>query len=165
MEVKKKNNEDESSSMRGFLPGILVGVLLSIGYNYIFEAPPEIASAKIEEIVNSPEVKKVKYDFYQLLKENEILISDDELSGPEKSNTGSYLLQVGSFRGVNDAENRKVELLLLNLPTKVEKITVESGDVWHRVLVGPYLNTSKMASARAKLAQNDFSNYVVKLKQ
>ena len=91
MVVKKKNNKDESS-MRGFLPGILVGVLLSIGYNYIFEAPPEIASAKIEEIVNSPEVKKVKYDFYQLLKENEILISDDELSGPEKSDTGSYLL-------------------------------------------------------------------------
>ena len=63
MVVKKKNNQDESSSMRGFLPGILVGVLLSIGYNYIFEASPEIASAKIEEIVNSPEVKKVKYDF------------------------------------------------------------------------------------------------------
>ena len=73
MVVKKKNNKDESS-MRGFLPGILIGVLLSIGYNYIFEAPPEIASAKIEEIVNSPEVKKVKYDFCQLLKENEILI-------------------------------------------------------------------------------------------
>ena len=125
MVVKKKNNKDESS-MRGFLPGILVGVLLSIGYNYIFEAPPEIASAKIEEIVNSPEVKKVKYDFYQLLKENEILISDDELSGPEKSDTGSYLLQVGSFKSINDAENRKVELLLLNLPTKVEKITVKS---------------------------------------
>ena len=57
MVVKKKNHKDESSSMRGFLPGILVGILLSIGYNYIFEAPPEIATSKIEEIVISPEGK------------------------------------------------------------------------------------------------------------
>ncbi|MBT6779648.1 MAG: carbamoyl-phosphate synthase small subunit, partial [Porticoccaceae bacterium] len=37
-----------------------------------------------------------------------------------------------------------------------------SGVVWHRVLVGPFANTSKMASARAKLAQNEIDSLLLK---
>ena len=74
-------------------------------------------------------------------------------------------MQAGSFKNVQDAENFKVQLLLLNLPAESERVTSKNGDIWHRVLVGPFVNTSKMASARAKLAQNEINSLLLKRSQ
>ena len=48
-----------------------------------------------------------------------------------------YLLQSGSFRILADAERRRGELLLLDLPARVTEAEV-NGRIWYRVLVGPY---------------------------
>ena len=162
---KKKSKSDSNNSLGGFLPGILTGIVLTVTFNYVFNSNPEVGKEKIEEIVNAKEIKKRTYDFYKLLKENEILIPDDDISVPEETNPGAYLLQVGAFKNINEAEIRKVELLLLDLPTEVDKITFDNGEIWHRVLVGPYPNTSKTALAKAKLADNDFSFRLLQLKQ
>ena len=37
------------------------------------------------------------------MKENEILISDDDISVPEEADSGAYLFQVGAFKNANDA--------------------------------------------------------------
>ena len=55
---------------------------------------------------------------------------------PEENFT--YLLQAGSFKIANDAESRRVKLLLLNLNASVELIDLGNGEKWHRVLVGPF---------------------------
>ena len=162
---KKKSKSDSNNSLGGFLPGILTGIVLTVTFNYVFNSNPEAGKEKIEEIVNAKEIKKRTYDFYKLLKENEILISDDDIAVPEETNPGAYLLQVGAFKKINEAEIRKVELLLLDLPTEVDKITFDNGEIWYRVLVGPYPNTSKTALAKAKLADNDFSFRLLQLKQ
>ena len=162
---KKKSKSDSNNSFGGFLPGILTGILLTVTFNYVFNSNPEVEKEKIKEMVNAQEIKKRTYDFYKLLKENEILIPDDDISVPEEADSGAYLLQVGAFKNINEAEIRKVELLLLDLPAEVDKITFDNGEIWHRVLVGPYPNTSKMALAKAKLADNDFSFRLLQLKQ
>ena len=77
---KKKSKSDSNNSLGGFLPGILTGILLTVTFNYVFNSNPEVEKDKIKEIVNAQEIKKRTYDFYKLLKENEILISDDDLS-------------------------------------------------------------------------------------
>jgi cell division protein FtsN len=101
-----------------------------------------------------------------MLKDSEIVIPD---SKQQKGNVVvkknfSYLLQVGSFRNKPDAEGLRVQLLLLNLTATVETFGAGTGDVWHRVLVGPFANTSKTAAARAKLSQNDIDSLMVKRK-
>jgi cell division protein FtsN len=71
---------------------------------------------------------------------------------------------VGSFRNKADAEGLRVKLLLLNLTASVETSGADTGDIWHRVLVGPFANTSKTAAARAKLSQNDIDSLLIKRK-
>jgi cell division protein FtsN len=46
----------------------------------------------------------------------------------------------------------------------VETSGADTGDIWHRVLVGPFANTSKTAAARAKLSQNDIDSLLIKRK-
>ena len=77
---KKKSKSDSNNSLGGFFPGILTGIVLTVTFNYVFNSNPEIGKEKIEEIVSAKEIKKRTYDFYKLLKENEILIPDDEIS-------------------------------------------------------------------------------------
>jgi cell division protein FtsN len=102
-----------------------------------------------------------------LLKETEILVPDDQDSAnaTDPEIDAVYVLQAGSFKNIRDAENLKVELLLMNLLAESESVKSKNGDIWHRVLVGPFTDTSKMASARAKLAENNIDSLKLKRKQ
>ena len=53
-------------------------------------------------------------------------------------------------------------MLLLNLDAAIEAVTLGSGEVWQRVLVGPFSNMSKVAAARTKLAQNRIDSLLLK---
>lgn len=123
--------------------------------------PDTKAIAKAAEKVEIPDVK---FSFHDMLKESEIVIPEDEQAKERAADRKnySYSLQVGSFRNKPDAEGLRVKLLLLNLNASVETSGAGTGDVWHRVLVGPFANTSKTAAARAKLSQNDIDSLLVK---
>ncbi len=112
-------------------------------------------------------IPKPRFDFYQILKETEVTVQ--EPAAPAKSTAAAesieFLLQVGSFKKENDADRLRAELILLNLSAYVEKVTVRNGETWYRVLVGPFDNHSKLASARSTLVSNDISPLVLKRKK
>lgn len=124
-------------------------------------------TAPVTDVVEKADPKELKFDFYTLLKETEILVPDGQDSGntAEPEQNAIYVLQAGSFKNARDAENLKVELLLMNLSAERESVKSKNGDIWHRVLVGPFTDTSKMASARAKLAENNIDSLKLKRKQ
>ncbi|MEC8429713.1 MAG: SPOR domain-containing protein, partial [Pseudomonadota bacterium] len=68
-----------------------------------------------------------------------------------------YILQAGSFRKREDADRMRAELIMMNLDAYMETNTIRQGEVWHRVLTGPYDNRSKMAKARSILVSNDIN--------
>ncbi|MBT4590854.1 MAG: SPOR domain-containing protein [Porticoccaceae bacterium] len=157
----------EKSSRPAFMSGLVIGALIMYFFPLINESSPSDAAAAVNEIVEKADLKELKFDFYTLLKETEILVPDDQDSAntadPEKD--AVYVLQAGSFKNIRDAENLKVELLLMNLSAESESVKSKNGDIWHRVLVGPFTGTSKMASARAKLAENNIDSLKLKRKQ
>ena len=162
--IKREPPASEKSSHASFFTGLLIGALV------MYLLPPMLDVAEIDNTVVTPELEENKvieeltFDFYTLLKDNEILVDQEqeqETSTKNSKNT-QYLLQVGSFKNPEDAENLKVELLLMNLAAHNETVTGKNGEIYHRVLVGPFPNTSKMASARARLAQNDMDSLLLK---
>ena len=52
-----------------------------------------------------------------------------------------YLLQSGSFQILADAERRRGELLLMNLPANVVEANIDD-NIWYRVVVGPFAERS-----------------------
>ncbi|GAB3104938.1 SPOR domain-containing protein [Pseudomaricurvus hydrocarbonicus] len=127
---------------------------------------PVMAESQPEKI--KAQVPKPRFDFYQLLKETEVVVKDPTpapKTQTQPSEQQEFILQVGSFKKSADADRLRAELILMNLEAQVETVTVRNGETWHRVLVGPYDSSSRVASARSTLVSNDINPLLLKRKK
>ncbi|MGQ9425020.1 SPOR domain-containing protein [Gilvimarinus sp. F26214L] len=110
---------------------------------------------------------KPRFDFYQLLKESEVVVKPDPLPRKEvaaRKENIEYVLQVGSFKNPEDADRLRAQLILLNLDATVETVKVRNAETWHRVLVGPFDTHANMSRARGTLANNELSSLLLQRK-
>ncbi|MEL7399460.1 MAG: SPOR domain-containing protein [Pseudomonadota bacterium] len=124
-----------------------------------FEQGIEQAKKKAAEQLPEP-----SYEFYKLLENQTVEVSEVEAykSTPkDEALQYQYRLQAGSFRSEDDAERLRGELILQGLPAYREAREV-NGTTWHRILVGPFDNRSKMNKAHDILAANNISPLVHK---
>ncbi len=118
------------------------------------------------------------FDFYTLLPESEVTVSvaGEPVTGapavknPQQKSTTSpsipkqYLLQAGSFRSFKDAERLRARLLLEGYMPKVEKVTVGSGETWHRVQLGPFSDRATIENMQQVLASQNVDTLLLQLK-
>ena len=149
---------------------------------------PKPQAPKKEE--KPPEVPKPRFDFYTILPEMEVVVSEPEeenalaapaaADAPEKpaaSSTqgqtpppapvqsgGLYMLQMGSFRAYGDAERLKARLALLGVVAEIQVVDVTGGGTFHRVRSGPMTGT-EANRLRARLQKESINCLVMKLKK
>ena len=132
---------------------------------------------------------KPKFEFYTLLPEMEVVVPDEDLAAPgpapaESSGTaespasaaaeddapgdadpvlksGHYILQVASFRNMNDADGLKAQLALLGFQPVVQTVAIDSDEKWHRVRIGPYADRDSLEAARIRLRADGHDNPLV----
>ena len=127
-------------------------------------AEPKVTKKEVEV------VPKPRFDFYKLLQESEVIVPATEpAQGTDKSiekqpDAMEYILQVGSFPKNEDADKLRAQLILLNLDARIEKVTIRNGEVWHRVVVGPFDDQSRLSRARTILVENQYNALVMKRK-
>jgi len=121
------------------------------------------------------EKKEPKFNFYTILPELEVLIPESETRPPEtKNNTvknssntdkanKQYVLQVGSFQNLNDAEKLKANLAFLGLEANVQHVTVNK-QAWHRVRTGPYQDKKQLYKNQKLLKKNNINAISMELK-
>lgn len=116
---------------------------------------------------DAPEPKKPKYDFYDVLRDKEVIIPDAELSAqaraeadapveeavPEAADGPRYLIQAGAFRSSADAEALKARIALTGEVARVESAEIQGGTIY-RVRLGPYPNASTLAAAKQALGNH-----------
>ncbi|WP_342780505.1 SPOR domain-containing protein [Arenimonas fontis] len=138
------------------------------------EARPPAAAAR-EEV--APEPRRTKYDFYDVLREREVVIPDAELDAQARAETATppppgsaeppaeaqvrYLLQAGAFRSAADAEALKARIALTGEVARVESAQIEGGMI-HRVRLGPYPNAAALARAKQALAGHGIEAIAIK---
>lgn len=109
-----------------------------------------------------------RYEFFTVLPEIEVVVPNREIEqrareNPEQPATpagGSYLIQAGSFRSVEDAEALKARLAMLGLVARIQSVSVNDEN-WHRVRLGPYDTARAADSARRELRDNGFESIVL----
>ena len=118
--------------------------------------------------------KDQKFNFYTILPELEVLIPESETRPPEstsektdktKTNTAKkqYVLQVGSFQNLADAEKLKANLAFLGIEASIQHVTVNN-QAWHRVRTGPYQEKQQLYRSQKLLKQNDIPAISMELK-
>ena len=119
----------------------------------------------------TPPQKEPKYNFYTLLEGMEVLIPDSETRTPDKAADDSeaaqtphrYMLQIGAFQHLDDAERLKARLALLGVEADIQHVTVGRQD-WHRVRTGPYQNRRQLQHDQLVLQNNRINALLIELK-
>ena len=132
-------------------------------------APQQKPSRAAKAQDKAAENKGVRFEFYTLLPESEVVIPEKDLE--QKSQSGktqerppaSYMLQIGSFRQQPEAESLKGELALLGIVAHIQRVEIK-GDTWYRVRVGPFDSYEDFNRARARLRDNSVNAIPVKVK-
>ena len=128
---------------------------------------------KTEQKSSPTEKKEQKFNFYTILPELEVFIPESETRPPDssthtiKASIGSankqYVLQIGSFQNLNDANKLKANLAFLGLTAHIQHVTVNK-QTWHRVRTGPYKNKQQLFKSQKTLKQNDIHAISMELK-
>lgn len=165
----------------GFIFGVLA-TLVVVQLSNQSPAADEITVVAKKSSVKEPQTSETtvgtKFDFFTLLPEREIIVTDDaprsktvntssrpakERSRKPNQSSEKFNLQAGSFRHANEADRRRAQILILGLDAKVEAVEA-NGDRWYRVYVGPFRSHNTLSSARAKLIDEGIDTLVVKQK-
>jgi len=148
-----------------FVAGLVLGAFAAS--LYFIKNPVAAPAPKEEPKPKATENKtpKPRFDFYKLLQESETIVPASETINEEKpaqEQTTEYILQVGSFPRAEDADKLRAQLILLNLDANIEKVEIRKGEVWHRVVVGPFNNQNELTTARSQLVKNEYNALVLK---
>lgn len=173
-----------------FLAGLLLGLLVS-GIVWLKYAPTKPAWASLAATAKKQQketrksnkeeasVPKPRFDFYTILPEMEVVVPDpepEEVAPPKaapggvvkppvvKISAADYMLQMGSFRKLSDADRLKASMALVGLEAEIQKVIINDGDTFHRVRSGPYTR-NQVNSLRTRLAKNKINSLVIKLKR
>lgn len=118
-----------------------------------------------------PAPSKPRFDFYNLLPEMEVIVPEQQISGTptregvkQVEKPGTYLLQAGSFRSKQQADQLRAKLALLGLETSLQTVSINSKQAWHRVRVGPFYNLADLNDARRLLKNNGVDAILIRLK-
>ena len=77
------------------------------------------------------------------------------------SQNGNYLLQVGAFKVLEDAETMRARIIMLGMPVEIQRAEV-NGMFVNRVRVGPFSRLDDMNRVRARLGEEKIPAVVVR---
>ena len=137
----------------------------------------ESKTASSKPVSKKPEnaKKEPKFNFYTILPELEVLIPENETRPPAAKNKTTtskkiinsknkqYVLQVGSFQNLGDAEKLKANLAFMGMSANIQHVTVNR-QAWHRVRTGPYQSKQQLYKNQKLLKQNDIASISMELK-
>lgn len=88
----------------------------------------------------------------------------DEPKPAGASGGNTYMLQIASLRTAADAERFKAQLAMQGIQAKVQTVTVNGKDTYHRIQAGPYQGKQAVNDVRSQLKAKGMDPIAIKLK-
>lgn len=174
-----QNNQQKSLPWGPMLLSFAVGAFIMFLMHLNDNVPADGAGADKKEKKIEKTIKPT-FDFYTLLPETETVVTNPKQTQPEvvtsppdktatenqaeKLEKVSYMLQVGSFKKLSDADGFKAKLAFLGIESKVQTVTIDSKDTWHRVQVGPISGRDKADALQRQLKENGIDSLLMRAK-
>jgi cell division protein FtsN len=185
-DYKKPMRSSKKKPLPGWVwlfTGLAIGLFVSV-LIWLKDLPDSGAASVVEQSreeirtrtqqVEEVEEEKPRFDFYTLLPELEVVIPEGDYvvepaRQPKKSTTskpvveepGSYRLQAGSFKSLDEADRLKARLALLGVEASIQTVKVNKA-TWHRVQLGPYGNLDEVNAVRKRLDHHHINTLLMK---
>lgn len=185
--VSKKGRRTDNTrhgDLLSFIAGLGIGLVAALAM-YLYQFLPSIAPSGGKQADSKTQVAtkgdntqqaakstvpEPTFDFYKILPNKEVNISEweqqdqDNSSPPTIEKGGVYLLQVGSFKTYDAADQVKARLALLGIPADIQRVVINGEDIRQRVRVGPYEDSQKLEEVRKRLIANNIKFVMLRLK-
>ena len=185
-DYKKPMRSSKKKPLPGWVwlfTGLAIGLFVSV-LIWLKDLPDSGAASVVEQSrdeirtrtqqVEEVEEEKPRFDFYTLLPELEVVIPEGDYvvepaRQPKESTTrkpvveepGSYRLQAGSFKSLDEADRLKARLALLGVEASIQTVKVNNA-TWHRVQLGPYGNLDEVNAVRKRLDHHHINTLLMK---
>ncbi len=151
--------------------GVAVGLYWKFGEAWMPKAPPTpviISKNNAEPTpVEEPQGAE-RFDFYNLLPNLKMELPDvasPELSQPEQDipagNPTAFIIQAGSFKTLDQADQLKATLALGGVESKVQTVQVKPDETWYRIYIGPFNTKNEAMSMQRSLDQSMAQNSLI----
>lgn len=158
----------------------------------VMSSPAPAAEAARNQPTNAAQEQKLTFDFYDVLSNRKLNISEwaakdedssadaatsqtqEQASAAQPTQPGQaqqpendvygYVLQVGSFKDFNAADQVKAELALMGIFADVQRVMLNGQNTVHRVRLGPYKNMAEMEKMRARLEASQVEFILLELR-
>jgi cell division protein FtsN len=190
--VPKQKADHGSGSWAGvltFITGLALGLLVAFlvylkqsdGSYLPFKAIPDTREAQTDmvspeltqyadpEQIQQQEPPEPSFDFYSILPNKEINISEwvaEEFTDTDETileEDSVYILQVGSFKQFDAADQVKAQLALLGISADIQRVVINGQDTRYRVRIGPFNDQSSLNVERRRLQENNLEFMLLKL--
>ena len=170
--------EEEPVTQRRELPPwswLIFGIVLGFGLSEGLDedpAPPAPSRAAVPasapataEAPEAEDPERKRFDFYNLLPQQEVTtdpVEEYKSTPRDAENLPEYMLQVGSFRAIGDAERFAQRLKAREYDAVISSTTTDSG-TWHRVRIGPFKDRRKLNMAQDAMARENIQSLLIRL--
>ena len=184
MATKRRNRrkpEKKGLPIAAMLISFAVGAFVMFLLHLKDNVPVENTSEPPEKVVEKAEPNTIEptFDFYDILPEMEVKVDKPKVpvkkpaaskeakktAAVEKVDSVSYLIQVGSFNNASDADGFKARVALLGIESKVQTVTIDNSETWHRVLIGPIVGRDKADSIQKQLKKNKIDSFLLRTRR
>ncbi len=142
---------------------------ISVDEPFIEKPKPQPSPRSKKEAIQIPPKEKERFTFYEILKGQEVVLPSEVAKAPAPpasvdTGTGSYIIQVASYRSQADADKQKASLALVGIESRIESVTIDNKDTFYRVRVGPERDWKRVQTIMSRLEENGIQAMLVKLK-
>ena len=159
------------SGWTGLLIGLSIGLAVALGVFLHYRnpapeqptaeatvAPASAQASETEPTAPAPADAPPEYDFYKMLPEQEVEVPKEARAAAAAAQAapagvrGDVTLQVGSFKGQDQAERMQARLAQHGLQSRIQRFTLQD-ETWYRVRIGPISTVEELKAVRGKLAE------------
>jgi cell division protein FtsN len=150
-----------------FGAGISLGIAFTLAVTLLPEwwhsAAPQTAKPPADVVADPAPV--TRFEFFDTLPGNAVAAHEradsDHLPSAVADAPREFLLQAGSFTNDEDAQRLRATLSSLGLNCETAAVTLSSGAVRHRVIVGPFASAAETQRAMTRLRDQNIEALVL----
>lgn len=171
--------EEEVVTQRRELPAwswLIFGVVLGFGLSEWLDEDPVAPAPRMAAVPAAPaaeaaeaevpqDEERKRFDFYNLLPQQEVTtdpVEEYKSTPRDAENLPEYILQVGSFRAMPDAQRLSDQLKADGYQADISSTETSSG-TWHRVRIGPFKDRRKLNMAQDAMARQNIQSLLIRL--